>query len=147
MKLHEFLEKLKDLPLDSEVEFSVDCPYGGNSLPCQFNNIWRGMDNAICIQFNPDSGVEFEVFDREDEEDEDEDEDEPTVVIEYPSIGQTYANNEYGVYEYSVHDENSVLAGEERRVFLDCFKTLAEAQAKYPNAEFHGEGEDVINES
>jgi hypothetical protein len=81
-------------------------------------------------------------------EDEDEDEDEgPTVIIEYPSIGRTYATNEYGVYEYSVHDENSVLAGEERRVFLDSFKTLDEAQAKYPNAEWHGEGEDVINES
>lgn len=74
-------------------------------------------------------------------------EERPTVVIEYPSIGRTYANNEYGVYEYSVHDENSVLAGEERRVFLDCFKTLAEAQDKYPSAEFYGEGEDVINES
>lgn len=81
-----------------------------------------------------------------DDEDDDEDE-EPTVIIEYPSIGRTYATNEYGVYEYSVHDENSVLAGEERRVFLDSFKTLDEAQAKYPNAEWHGEGEDVINES
>lgn len=145
MKVLELLEKLKDLPADKEVEFSVDCPHGGNSLPCHFNNIWRVSDETICIQFYPDSDVEFEVFDREDEEDEDED-DGPTVVIEYPSIGRTYANNEYGVYEYSVHGEDSVLAGEERRVFLDCFKTLAEAQAKYPNAEFHGEGEDVTNE-
>lgn len=145
MKLLELIEMLKDKPLDMDVVFRVDCPHGGNSLPCEVDVV-LDADYGTCIVFSPEDGVEFEVFDREDEEDEGEDEG-PTVVIEYPSIGRTYATNEYGVYEYSVHDENSVLAGEERRVFLDCFKTLAEAQAKYPNAEFNGEGEDVINES
>ena len=108
MKLLELIEMLKDKPLDMDVVFRVDCPHGGNSLPCEVDVV-LDADYGTCIVFSPEDGVEFEVFDREDEEDEDEDDDEgPTVVI---------------------------------------FKTLAEAQAKYPNAEFHGEGEDVINES
>jgi hypothetical protein len=146
MKLLELFEMLKDKSLDGDVKFRVDCPQGGNSLPCEVDIIVNA-DCGTCIILSPEDGVAFEVFDREDEDDEKDEDKGPTVVIEYPSIGRTYATNDYGVYEYSVHDENSVLAGEERRVFIDCFKTLAEAQASFPNAEFHGEGEDVINES
>lgn len=57
-------------------------------------------------------------------------------VIEYPCSGETYEHEEYGVYEYDTYPENSVLAGQECRRFLDRFPTLAEAQHNYPDAEW-----------
>lgn len=54
--------------------------------------------------------------------------------IEFPSAGATYARDEYGVYEYSEYPESSVLAGQERRQFLDSFETLEAARAAYPDA-------------
>jgi hypothetical protein len=58
----------------------------------------------------------------------------PDVRIEYPCAGATYHLAEYGVYEYGVYERSSVLAGQTKRVFLDSFPTLAEAQAAYPGA-------------
>jgi hypothetical protein len=58
------------------------------------------------------------------------------IVIEYPSQGATYSRDAYGVYEYSTYPRSSVLAGQERRCFLDRFDTLEEARAKYPKATF-----------
>lgn len=58
------------------------------------------------------------------------------LTIEYPSAGATYSHDEYGVYRYDTYPENSVLAGQERRTFIDSFPTLAEAQATYPDAEW-----------
>jgi len=75
MKLLELIEMLKDKPLDMDVVFRVDCPHGGNSLPCEVDVV-LDADYGTCIVFSPEDGVEFEVFDREDEEDEDEDENE-----------------------------------------------------------------------
>ena len=63
-----------------------------------------------------------------------------TLVIEYPSAGKTYRNEKYGVYQYDTYPESSVLAGQERRSFLDDFDTLAEAQKNYPQASWDGEG-------
>lgn len=63
-----------------------------------------------------------------------------TLVIEYPMIGATYQHGEYGVYRYDTYPESSVLAGQERRSFIDSFPTLAEAQAEYPEAEWNGDG-------
>jgi hypothetical protein len=57
-------------------------------------------------------------------------------VIEYPMTGATYSRDEYGVYEYGIYPESSVLAGQERRSFIDSFPTLAEAQSAYPDAEW-----------
>lgn len=57
------------------------------------------------------------------------------IQIEYPSSGATYSNDAYGVYEYSTYGRSSVLAGQTRRVFLDSFETLEEAQKAYPEAE------------
>ena len=59
----------------------------------------------------------------------------PEVRIEFPSAGATYSREEYGVYEYSTYGGSSVLAGQERRVFLDSFETLDAARAAYPAAE------------
>lgn len=58
-----------------------------------------------------------------------------TIRIELPSVGRTYARNEYTAYEYGVYPRSSVLAGQTRRVFLDSFDTLEAARAAYPGAE------------
>lgn len=52
--------------------------------------------------------------------------------------GATYRNNRYTVYEHSIYPHSSVLAGQQRRVWMDDFDTLAEAQAAYPNATVSG---------
>ena len=58
------------------------------------------------------------------------------IQIEYPSRGATYNHpDEYGIYEYSIYPADSVLAGQTRRVWLDSYTTLEEAQEQYPDAE------------
>lgn len=57
------------------------------------------------------------------------------IRIEFPSKGATYYNECYGVYKYDTWPNHSVLAGQERRTYLEEFNTLEEAQAKYPKAE------------
>lgn len=56
------------------------------------------------------------------------------LFIEFPSMGQTYCNDEYGVYAYDEYPSGSVLEGMERRTLLGSFDTMAEAEAKYPDA-------------
>ena len=56
------------------------------------------------------------------------------ISIEFPSIGKTYARNEYAVYEYDRYPRSSVNYGMERRSFLDSFRTLEEARKAFPNA-------------
>jgi hypothetical protein len=48
--------------------------------------------------------------------------------------GATYSNNKFTIYEYDVYPRGSVLAGQQRRKWLDEFNTLAEAKAAYPDA-------------
>lgn len=61
--------------------------------------------------------------------------------IEFPSAGATYRRLEWGVYRYDRYPRTSVLAGQVRRSFLDSFKTLEEAKARYPGAvEVRGSG-------
>ena len=62
------------------------------------------------------------------------------IRIEYPSRGTTYATEEYGVYKYDRYPRHSVLAGQTRRLFLDSFLTLEEAQKAYPDAEVMDHG-------
>lgn len=64
----------------------------------------------------------------------------PEITIEYPAQGATYRRDEYGVYAYDVYPDSSVLAGQERRRFLDSFPTLAEAKTAYPEAKEAGCG-------
>lgn len=67
----------------------------------------------------------------------------PYQTIEHASHGATYAHAEgtYTVYEISTYPRSSVLAGQQRRVFLDSFsegtpeQNLAAARKAYPNAE------------
>jgi hypothetical protein len=57
------------------------------------------------------------------------------IRIEYPSRGATYCEEEYGVYQYGRFGPGSVLAGQQKRTFLDSFPTLEEAVAAYPEAQ------------
>lgn len=63
---------------------------------------------------------------------------EPRIIIEYPSVGATFHRDEYGVYRYDEYPSSSVLAGQERRSWLDSFKTLEQAREAYPDAEYSG---------
>jgi hypothetical protein len=57
------------------------------------------------------------------------------VYIENPMVGKTYQHDdEFGVYEYGVYPEGSVLAGQEKRSLKDRFPTLEEAREAYPAA-------------
>ena len=56
------------------------------------------------------------------------------VTIEFPSLGKTYARNEYAVYEYDRYPRSSVNYGMQRRSFLDSFRTLEEARKAFPAA-------------
>jgi len=56
------------------------------------------------------------------------------IRIEFPSRGATYNRPVWGVYEYSTYPRSSVLAGQQRRVFLDSFDTQEQAEAAYPQA-------------
>jgi hypothetical protein len=62
---------------------------------------------------------------------------ETNFKIEFPSAGATYCNDVYGVYEYGVYSESSVLAGQTCRIWVDEFDTLEEAKAAYPQASFN----------
>lgn len=64
----------------------------------------------------------------------------PYQTIEQGSRGATYQNDssEFTVYEISRYGRGSVLAGQQRRQWLDSFGSLAEAQAAYPKAKLSG---------
>lgn len=64
----------------------------------------------------------------------------PYKVIEQGSRGATYQNDDdtFTVYEIGTYPRSSVLAGQQRRQWLDQFKSLEEAQAVYPDARVSG---------
>lgn len=78
MTVLELLEKLKDTPLTAEVSMTVHCPRGGNSLPTEIDRVVVGsrinadntIDYKVVFSLSPAEGVEFEVFDAEEEEEE-----------------------------------------------------------------------------
>jgi hypothetical protein len=53
-----------------------------------------------------------------------------------PSAGATYSHDgEFAVYAYGTYPDSSVLAGQERRSYVDGgFTSEAEAKAAYPDA-------------
>jgi len=61
-------------------------------------------------------------------------------TIEQGSRGATYrnSNDTWTVYEISRYPRGSVLAGQQRRVWMDDFNSLDEAKAAYPKAEVSG---------
>ena len=62
------------------------------------------------------------------------------LTIEQNSRGATYrnSNDTWTVYEISRYPRSSVLAGQQRRVWMDDFDSLDEAKAAYPRAEVSG---------
>ncbi len=46
-----------------------------------------------------------------------------------------YSDDEYIVYGWGLYPQSSVLAGQQRKVMLEEFETLEEAQKRYPKAE------------
>lgn len=62
----------------------------------------------------------------------------PYQVIEQGSRGATYQNddNTFTVYEIGTYERSSVLAGRQKRTWLDEFPSLEAAKAAYPQAEF-----------
>jgi len=48
--------------------------------------------------------------------------------------GATYANSRFTVYAHDRYPRHSVLAGQDRRTFLDSFTTVDEAKTVYPDA-------------
>jgi hypothetical protein len=56
------------------------------------------------------------------------------IRIEFPSMGATFCNEVFGVYQYDTYPRTSVLGGQPRRTWLDEFPTLEEAKSKFPNA-------------
>ena len=62
------------------------------------------------------------------------------VTIEFPSRGATYNRQVYGVYAYDTYPRTSVLAGQQRRTFINSYETLAEARVAHPDAKESGCG-------
>ena len=60
----------------------------------------------------------------------------PYQTIERASHGATYQNSPdtWTVYEISRYPRSSVLAGQQRRRWMDDFDSLEAAKAAYPNA-------------
>jgi hypothetical protein len=62
----------------------------------------------------------------------------PYLSVE-PARGETYEHPGFAVYRYDEYPPDSVLAGQERRSFVEGdFETEADALAKYPKAETGG---------
>lgn len=49
--------------------------------------------------------------------------------------GMTYANNDFTVYRHGIYPRSSVLAGQDKRSFVNSYSTLEEARKAYPQAE------------
>jgi hypothetical protein len=51
------------------------------------------------------------------------------------TIERSKYDDGYSVYEWGVYPRSSVLAGQDRKQWIDGFDTLEEAQAAYPDAD------------
>jgi hypothetical protein len=59
--------------------------------------------------------------------------------IEFPAVTTGGSRrDEYAVYEYGEYEPWSVLAGQERRSFIDSYETLKEARLNHPEADTDG---------
>ena len=76
MTVMELLDILKDAKPTAELTMTVHCPNGGNSLPTWVGRVVVGsrinedntVDHKVFFSLRPVDGVEYEVFDAEEEE-------------------------------------------------------------------------------
>ena len=61
-----------------------------------------------------------------------------SITIEPNRFRDSTSKWEWSVYGHGTYEEWSVLAGQERRAFLDGFATIEEAKEAYPDAEVLG---------
>ena len=54
--------------------------------------------------------------------------------------GATYQTSDWHVYEHGTYEQSSVLSGQSKRSFLDCFESLEDAKTAYPKAEVWDDG-------
>jgi hypothetical protein len=74
MTVKELIDELLRAPMDAPVQVTVHCPHGGNSLPTEIDRIVAGtVTKKLFIDLSPADGVEYEVFDAEENEEEEED--------------------------------------------------------------------------
>ena len=81
MTVQELLDILKDAKPSAELTMMVYCPRGGNSLPAEVDRVVVGsrinedntVDHKVFFSLSPADGVEYEVFDAEEEEEEEPD--------------------------------------------------------------------------
>ena len=52
----------------------------------------------------------------------------------------TYSNNRWTIYSLGVYPSHSVLAGQQKRTFIDSFETLEQAKEQYPTAIVNSNG-------
>jgi hypothetical protein len=73
MTVQELLDMLKGATPTDNVYIRVDCPRGGNSLPIEVNNVNAIDGLGAWLIMRPLDGVEYEVFDAEEEEEQEDD--------------------------------------------------------------------------
>jgi hypothetical protein len=79
MTVQELLDILKDAKPTAELTMTVYCPHGGNSLPAEVDRVVVGsrinedntVDHKVFFSLSPADGVEYEVFDAEEDNDND----------------------------------------------------------------------------
>lgn len=74
MTVKELIAKLAEMPQDASITVRVDCPNNSNSLPAEIFTVYSidknftvNKDGEAVIVCDPAEGVDFEVFDSEEE--------------------------------------------------------------------------------
>lgn len=96
MTVQELIAQLAEMPQHATITVRVDCPHGGNSMPATIHKVyecdpkWHDGKITSVIVCDPEKGVEFEVFDAEEdtEEEEEGDTDLDEVISPEPKWGQ-----------------------------------------------------------
>lgn len=92
MTVKELIAKLAEMPADASITVRVDCPRGGNCMPAEIftvysidKNFTADKNGEAVIVCDPAEGVDFEVFDSEEEESNEDVDDETPIDWAKPS--------------------------------------------------------------
>jgi len=106
-------------------KYDSKCCYCGTLVPAGTGHCWKfAKTNRWYVGCEP--CVEQRRSERKEKK--------TDIRIEFPSMGATYNDKVYGVYQYDVWGKSSVLYGTERRTYLDEFDNLEKAKSAYPDA-------------